>query len=281
MKNSSLIIKIYHRAKKQAEKEFIGFVTIQGVNLFDESWCDENRRELELVPSEPSYLDYSTRSYGRRFLMKENFKVLFESSNEDERSDDESYSGDNERDDASYSADKNGGIDDDYIFGEDSMLALRFRVATDDDIRFLRTIDEYNKEHRRSKDELKPAYVGVDNFLDGRRLAHLVTEGNNASLKELYDNFKNFRLKGRIIGNDGIKRIRVKPGPDPNKPPGETLYLSEEQLLASTYSQSTNWIEAGSGDLGIVAVEILSCQVSKILITFYSIHSFYLPFLSK
>jgi hypothetical protein len=42
------------------------------------------------------------------------------------------------------------------------------------------------------------------------------------------------------------------------------MYLSEQKLLASAYSQSTNWIEAGSGELGIVAVEIISCQVRNI-----------------
>ena len=242
-------------------------MAVEGANLLNESWCDESRKELELIQKKTSMPDYSDLSMSNevRSFIPDNLKAIFATGRENDLSDDERFLEDDERDDThSGGRGKNGGIDDDYIFGEDSMLALRFRVATEDDMKFLKTIDDYIAEHRSSRDSLKPAYVGVENFLDGKRLAHLVTEGNNASLAELLKNFNNFRLRGRRKDNDGMTRIRVKPGPDPNKPSNETMYLSEQKLLASAYSQSTNWIEAGSGELGIVAVEIISCQVRNI-----------------
>ena len=273
--NASLTIKVYHKAKRNAEKEMIGFATVRGTSLLDESWCDESRKELELIhtkSSEPDYPGFDLPMInGVRFFIPKNVKSIFASGQDNDISDDESSFEDNDRNDIRYGGTgRNGGIGDDYIFGEDSLLAVRFRVATDDDIKFLKTIDKYNIEHRRSRDSMKPAYVGVDNFLDGRRLANLVTEGNNVSLAEVLKNFNNFRLKGHKKDDDGMTRMRVKPGPDPHRPLYETRYLSEEELLASAYSQSTNWIEAGSGELGVVAVEILSCQVCETHVYVYS-----------
>jgi len=61
-------------------------------------------------------------------------------------------------------------------------------------------------------------------------------------------------------------KLRVKPGPDPSRPPEQTRFLSEEELIAAVYSPSKNWIECGSSSSGNtdsggrVYVEILHCD---------------------
>ena len=50
----------------------------------------------------------------------------------------------------------------------------------------------------------------------------------------------------------------MKPYSDPERPE-ETEFLSHEQIEAEAQKPSTNWIEAGSGDLGRLFVEVIGC----------------------
>jgi len=52
----------------------------------------------------------------------------------------------------------------------------------------------------------------------------------------------------------------VKPGPDPDRPEHETKWMTETELDNESLKPSSKWIEAGSGDLGKLFVEIISCD---------------------
>lgn len=54
--------------------------------------------------------------------------------------------------------------------------------------------------------------------------------------------------------------FRVKPFPDPNQPEDATKWLTETQINKLALEPSRNWMEAGSGDLGKVFLEILQCD---------------------
>ena len=69
-----------------------------------------------------------------------------------------------------------------------------------------------------------------------------------------------FRLNGKIIDGAGVERYRVKPGPNPKRPLKETEYLTDVEMIKLAYAPSHDWVEAGSGSLGRVYVEIISCQ---------------------
>jgi hypothetical protein len=54
-------------------------------------------------------------------------------------------------------------------------------------------------------------------------------------------------------------QYRVKPFPDPGRPE-ETTWMTKEQLIAESLKPSTHWVEAGSGHVGKLFVEILGCD---------------------
>jgi len=156
-------------------------------------------------------------------------------------------------------------IDDDFIFGKTGTVALRFRVATKADISFLKAVDIFNKGYRYAKKKNnKQALLGVKNILDGKMLAQLVSEQSTSYAEtlncELINEMIDYRIQGQIVDGVGVHRLRVKPGPDPNRPAIETKFLSEPEMIEKCNEPSQNWIEAGSGSLGQVKIEILSCE---------------------
>ena len=60
--------------------------------------------------------------------------------------------------------------------------------------------------------------------------------------------------------NAGEILHRVKPFPNPNSSMEDTKWLTEAQIDKMALEPSTNWLEAGSGALGKVYVEILQCD---------------------
>jgi hypothetical protein len=52
---------------------------------------------------------------------------------------------------------------------------------------------------------------------------------------------------------------RVKPYPDPTREE-ETTWLTDKQIEGEAIKHSTNWTEAGSGELGKLFVEIIGCD---------------------
>ena len=174
-------------------------------------------------------------------------------------------------------------------------LALRFRLATQEDEKFMSNLkagrldaiaeDNYGvarRCHTPSSKEEDVAAKDDTNIAAGtpqsrkqsssagrgassaaRRTSALLTEEDAANLAAsvggVMDSVK-FTLSASQ-GRGHKLKLRVKPGPDPT--PGredKTRFLSEEELMAATYSPSKHWIEAGSGRHGRVLVEVLHCD---------------------
>jgi C2 domain len=53
---------------------------------------------------------------------------------------------------------------------------------------------------------------------------------------------------------------RVRPGPDPDRPENETKWMSTQQLEDEALKPSTNWVQASSGDLGKLYLELIGCD---------------------
>ena len=58
----------------------------------------------------------------------------------------------------------------------------------------------------------------------------------------------------------GLTQHRVKPGPDPGRPEHATKWMTEAEIDAESLKPSTKWIEAGSGDIGKLFVEVIGCD---------------------
>ena len=85
-----------------------------------------------------------------------------------------------------------------------------------------------------------------------RPIAPLVTETDETQIAQTgFVNAVSSVFSGRTQTDrkTGIKKRRVKPGPDPDRRK-ETEYLSPQDLKLETRLPSKNWIEAGSGTLG-------------------------------
>lgn len=61
-----------------------------------------------------------------------------------------------------------------------------------------------------------------------------------------------------VVGAE--KQYRVKPNSDPSRPTEETKWMTKVEIEAESLKPSTKWIETGSGDLGKLFVEIISCD---------------------
>ena len=137
------------------------------------------------------------------------------------------------------------------LSGDEAILSLRFRRATPEDVHLIENLKAGRLD-----------LVGSEN-LGGeskQKASALMTEGEvnvGGSVGGLVDSFK-FTLSASK-GKGHKLKLRVKPGPDPMRPE-QTRFLSEEELIAATYSPSKQWIECGSGTHGRVYIEVLHCD---------------------
>ncbi len=159
---------------------------------------------------------------------------------------------------------------DDFIFGQKGTIALRFRIATKEDIGFLKAVATYNDGFRYARKKNKRALVKVKKILDNnmqrvaQMKAQIVSENSTAfdevlnceAITEMID----YRMHGNLVDENGVKRLRVKPGPDPDKPVSDTKFLTEAEMSDLCKEKSRHWVEAGSGNIGQVRVEVLSCE---------------------
>ena len=122
-------------------------------------------------------------------------------------------------------------------------MALRFRLATEEDIEFLRILSGVSQEG---------AFCSGTNGLTTEKEESVFGYGGFIGALA-------FTLRKTKVGEDGKLRRRVKPGPDPARPE-ETKYLCDKELRKEAYNSSTNWIESGSGNLGKVFVEVIECN---------------------
>eukprot|EP00934_Nitzschia_sp_Nitz4_P000987 Nitzschia sp. Nitz4//scaffold248_size28759//12858//16752//NITZ4_008109-RA/size28759-snap-gene-0.10-mRNA-1//-1//CDS//3329543992//987//frame0 len=116
-----------------------------------------------------------------------------------------------------------------------SRLALRFRPATMEDVKFMRSFQE-NKRYRRTA-----VYAG-DTFLPPR--------DHKISMMQKQE---------RKVGHNHFVEYRVKPFADPDNQM-ETSFLTRKEIHMTALQQSRHWIEAGTGGLAKAYVEIIGCD---------------------
>jgi hypothetical protein len=92
-------------------------------------------------------------------------------------------------------------------------------------------------------------------------VAELITESDEAQVAGT--TFVNaissaFVSKKYFDSTSGQEKVRVKPHPDPDRLE-QTTYMTRQEMTAETLKPSQQWVSAGTGDLGKLYVEILSC----------------------
>jgi C2 domain len=138
-------------------------------------------------------------------------------------------------------------------------LTLRFRLATPFDVRFLTLL---HRKPELLKQRSTPTQA-TSPCKDPENVGSLlVTEANET--QKVQETFMNalssaFTSKTFVDKKSGQRKVLVKPNPDPANV-HETTYLSALEISTLTLGPSTQWIEAGSGTLGKVYLEILSCK---------------------
>ena len=137
-------------------------------------------------------------------------------------------------------------------------LALRFRFASQADVKFAQA---WSQATANPKNTSIPRTVleGTDILpQENRKRATTVSEmeGWQVSGARLSTAVSSsFRLSPK-----GKRMVCVKPCPDPNAPDDSGQYMLPEELKAATEAPSREWVEVGSGTLGRLYVEILSCH---------------------
>ena len=142
-------------------------------------------------------------------------------------------------------------------------LAVRFRFATRSDERFLAALNGCPELPQQPSERQRESLLGRPVPKDAQKLSTLlVTETDEAQMAgETFMNAISGAFKSRKYFDSkvGQNKVLVKPGPDPARK-AETTYLTKEQLVAEAESPSQQWIEAGSGRLGKLYLEVLSCH---------------------
>lgn len=141
------------------------------------------------------------------------------------------------------------------------ILTLRFRFATPSDKHFLNLLQKGPKLLRQ-KSTRHLENVSSETVTKVVRKPLLITEESEADMagESLLNVFSNaFHAKSYFDKKVGQTKILVKPFPDPDRVQ-QTTYLTQKQLFEETMKPSRQWIKAGSGKLGRLYLEILSCH---------------------
>lgn len=140
--------------------------------------------------------------------------------------------------------------------GMNPLIAIRFRVASEADLRF---VQAWNRATEARSTIIPRTILNRTGVLpqEHRRRANLVTElieseVPGANLGSAISSSVSSEFSPRNC-------IRVKPCPDPEHPISGR-FMSRNDLKAAVRLPSRNWIEAGSGTLGRLYLEILSCH---------------------
>ena len=183
-------------------------------------------------------------------------------------------------------------------FTSQGSLALRFRVATESDQAmvhsFQQNLSTFNSGTGRndgtksnSITSSSSLYRDISNLITGspleatsgttsptisrrdiyrqediRPLAKLITETSETEIvQSSFVNAMNSVFAGNVKrdAETGTKKVRIKPGPDPDNVKA-TEFLSPAEITVETRQASKHWVQAGSGTLGKLYLEILSCH---------------------
>eukprot|EP00980_Cylindrotheca_fusiformis_P020990 scaffold7987_cov200-Cylindrotheca_fusiformis.AAC.19 len=115
-----------------------------------------------------------------------------------------------------------------FKFNTKGFLAIRCRRATEHDKEFMA---QYNKSRVAVVTQDRPKTLGND-------ILSMIAK----STKKV----------------DGTKVYKVRPGPDPENVE-KTEWMSDEAIKEAMMEPSRHWLDSGTGDLGMVHLEILEC----------------------
>ena len=113
---------------------------------------------------------------------------------------------------------------------DNSILALRYRIATVDDLQFLGNIPGEKAQSE-----------GLASDINFR----------NVKAKSFLQQYKKIQNKKEYF--------RVMPCPDPDRPE-ETEWMTRDEMVEEAYKPSKQWISAGDGATGRIYLEILRCE---------------------
>ena len=151
------------------------------------------------------------------------------------------------------------------LFGEDygedyegvsrGTVALRLRVATNADRAF---VSARNRDNR----NIGKLLDSEEEERKSRQLAVHISEKDETKVAGV--SFINavaaaFTASSYTEKQTGIRKIRVKPNPDPERPQA-TEFMTHNEMKAETRKPSKAWVETGSGKLGTLHLEILTCS---------------------
>lgn len=130
-------------------------------------------------------------------------------------------------------------------------MTLRFRVASEQDIRFVQAWEQYR---RLDPSTLKGTGVIED---ENRTVASIVSEEDES---QVLGGTLMSAISNRVLASSPQKKIHVKPHCDPQRP-DDTTYMSPDVPKTETAGPSHHWVEVGTGcSIGRLYVEILSCH---------------------
>lgn len=154
----------------------------------------------------------------------------------------------------------------------DSSVALRFRLATKSDVRLLDLLREQGISPPRESDASFGGTKGssqnnpVRNLILGEGsnlpIAPMITEADETKMVgEYFTDALSFAFRQTSTSDreTGMRKVLIKPGPDPEREV-ETKFMTPVNLSKETMNPSKQWVEAGSGHLGTLHLEILSCH---------------------
>lgn len=113
-------------------------------------------------------------------------------------------------------------------------LAIRCRRATQYDKEFMK---EFESSEAAKSDTVSAATT---------------SEGGKSNLKSIIET----KVK---VDKNGVRKFKLRPGPDPKRKLA-TEWMTEEEIELEHLKDSQHWIDSGSGKLGKVYVEILGCD---------------------
>lgn len=170
---------------------------------------------------------------------------------------------------------------EDCGLGNRGKLTMRFRLGTKGDEDFLRAMSRrYEMDHQSSFSGVYTAFAATDHqngeakeakdgegehetesHTEKRPIAFLPTEQDETQVagESFIKGISSaFSSKSYYDKHAGTKKIKIKPHPDPDRVV-ETSYMSASEIKAETMAPSKEWVEAGSGTLGKLYLEILHC----------------------
>mmetsp|Transcript_27095 Transcript_27095/g.30920 ORF Transcript_27095/g.30920 Transcript_27095/m.30920 type:complete len:1030 (-) Transcript_27095:480-3569(-) len=133
-------------------------------------------------------------------------------------------------------------------------LALRFRIATEFDQKLVKSFQE--------KCLPKDSFLHPQEGTERPKFAKLITETSKTKVvQSSFMKSVKYVFSPNIVECEktGAPKVRLKPYPDTNRL-NETTFMTAREIRYETLLPSKNWIECGSGNLGKLHVEILSCH---------------------